>query len=76
VDEFLSAGTNEVQGAETGYWLLSLFSPGAGDNVDWKRGDYTVVKRSGRVEATGSLKLASRLVEEGSVIFAPEWRAM
>jgi CRISPR/Cas system CSM-associated protein Csm4 (group 5 of RAMP superfamily) len=72
VDEFLSAGAIEAEGAGAGYWLLSLFSPGAAENVDWKRGDYTVVKRSGRAEAGGGLKLASRLVEEGSVVFAAE----
>jgi hypothetical protein len=72
VEDFLSPGTIEAQGADTGYWLLSLFSPGANDNVDWKRGDYNVVRRSGRVAANGELKPASRLVEEGSVVFASE----
>ena len=34
-----------------GYWLLSLFSPAAEDSVDWNRGNYCVVARSGRVES-------------------------
>jgi hypothetical protein len=72
VERFLSGGSIEMNGAGTGYWLLSLFSPGVGDSIDWRRGDYTVVTRSGRVDRSGDLKKASRLVEEGSVLFASE----
>jgi CRISPR type III-A-associated RAMP protein Csm4 len=72
VDQFLSADAGEAENGNTGYWLLSLFSPGPGDHIDWRRGDYTVVTRSGRVEATGEFKQSSRLIEEGSVVFAGE----
>jgi hypothetical protein len=72
VDQFLSADAGEAENGNTGYWLLSLFSPGPGDHIDWRRGDYTVVTRSGRVEATGEFKQSSRLIEEGSIVFAGE----
>jgi CRISPR/Cas system CSM-associated protein Csm4 (group 5 of RAMP superfamily) len=58
---------------ETAYWLLSLFSPAASDAVDWTRGNYSLLTRSGRVEspsAAGALKKPSRMVTEGSVLFA------
>ena len=57
---------------ETAYWLLSLFTPAAGDTVDWGRGNYSLVTRGGRVESSagqGVLKKLSRMVAEGSVIF-------
>jgi hypothetical protein len=62
----------QTEGAETGYWLLSLYSAGAADRVDWARGDYSVLTRSGRAEQTGALKQRSRMIEEGSVVFASE----
>ena len=55
------------------YWLLSLFSPGARDCVDWSRGHYTLLTRAGRVEsplAGGALKRHSRVVAEGSVLIS------
>jgi CRISPR type III-A-associated RAMP protein Csm4 len=58
---------------ETGYWLLSLYSPAAEDGVDWQRGSYSVVTRSGRVESpvrSGDAKKLLRMVEEGSVLAA------
>jgi CRISPR type III-A-associated RAMP protein Csm4 len=58
---------------ETAYWLLSLFSPAPDDSVDWTRGAYTVLVRSGRVEspfAWGALKKTSRMIGEGSVLLA------
>jgi CRISPR type III-A-associated RAMP protein Csm4 len=58
---------------ETAYWLLSLFTPAAGDSVDWGRGNYSLVTRGGRIEspaARGELKKLSRMVAEGSVIFS------
>jgi CRISPR type III-A-associated RAMP protein Csm4 len=58
---------------ETAWWLLSLFSPSAGDQVDWRRGDYALAVRTGRIESGsgwGLLKLPARLVAEGSVILA------
>jgi CRISPR/Cas system CSM-associated protein Csm4 (group 5 of RAMP superfamily) len=64
--------TVQTEGAEMAYWMLSLYSAGADDRVDWKRGDYTLVTRSGRAERTGMLKRQSRMVEEGSVVFASQ----
>jgi CRISPR type III-A-associated RAMP protein Csm4 len=54
-------------------WLLSLFTPAAGDAVDWERGSYTVVERGGRVESpsrSGDLKKQVQMVAEGSVLYA------
>jgi CRISPR type III-A-associated RAMP protein Csm4 len=36
---------------DVGYWLLSLFHPGASDHVDWRQGNYVVLTRGGRVES-------------------------
>jgi CRISPR type III-A-associated RAMP protein Csm4 len=58
---------------ETGYWLLSLFSPAADDSVDWQRGYYALAERGGRIESparSGEAKKIARMVEEGSVLFA------
>jgi CRISPR type III-A-associated RAMP protein Csm4 len=54
------------------HWLLSLFTPGAGDTVDWSRGSYSMVTRGGRVDASGDLKKFVQMVAEGSVIYAAE----
>jgi CRISPR/Cas system CSM-associated protein Csm4 (group 5 of RAMP superfamily) len=64
--------TVRTEGAEMAYWLLSLYTPANGDTVDWRRGDYTLLTRSGRIERSGALKHRSRMVEEGSVVFASE----
>ncbi len=66
---------DEVQPAalETVYWLLSVYSPAAGDNVDWQRGAYDLVQRGGRVESpvrSGDIKRIVRMVAEGSVLAA------
>jgi CRISPR type III-A-associated RAMP protein Csm4 len=56
-------------------WLLSLFAPAAADAVDWGQGSYTLVTRSGRVESpvrTGEAKKFLNMIEEGSVLVAPE----
>jgi CRISPR type III-A-associated RAMP protein Csm4 len=58
---------------ETAYWLLSLFSPAAGDTVDWQRGSYALAERAGRIESpvrSGETKKVVRMVEEGSVLVA------
>ena len=58
---------------ETAYWLLSLLSPAPDDEIDWERGDYSVLNRSGRVESPagwGELKRSSRMIAEGSVLCA------
>ncbi len=57
---------------ETAHWLLSLFTPGPGDRVDWRRGSYSIVERGGWVDspaASGLAKKPLRMVEEGSVLF-------
>lgn len=66
-------GVEEANGEVAGWWMLSLFSPGADDAVDWQRGHYSLTERSGRIESAagwGVPKLTSRMVEEGSVVFA------
>jgi CRISPR type III-A-associated RAMP protein Csm4 len=55
------------------HWLLSLFAPAPDDAVDWKRGNYAVLSRGGRVESpagSGELKKQVHMVAEGSVLFA------
>jgi CRISPR type III-A-associated RAMP protein Csm4 len=59
----------------TSHWLLSLFTPGPDDAVDWKRGNYTVVARGGRIESSagfGERKKQLQMVAEGSVLVAGE----
>jgi CRISPR type III-A-associated RAMP protein Csm4 len=54
-------------------WLLSLFSPAAGDAVEWSRGNYSLIERGGRVESaagSGALKKQVQMVAEGSVLYA------
>jgi hypothetical protein len=54
-------------------WLLSLFSPAPADAVDWRRGNYTVLARGGRVDSPagcGELKKQLQMVVEGSVLYA------
>jgi CRISPR/Cas system CSM-associated protein Csm4 (group 5 of RAMP superfamily) len=70
------SGTNPTEPApavETAYWLLSLFSPSADDAVEWQRGNYAQIVRSGRVESPvrwGDQKKQVRMLVEGSVVFA------
>ena len=67
------SGEAPVVEAPTAYWLLSLFNPGAADTVDWNRGSYYVLARSGRVESparSGDLKKTLNMVGEGSVLVA------
>ena len=55
------------------HWLLSLYTPAAGDTVDWGRGSYTVIARGGRVDSpagSGELKKQIQMVAEGSVLCA------
>lgn len=54
------------------HWLLSLFTPAPTDTVDWSRGNYTVVTRGGRVDASGELKKLVQMVAEGSVVYAAD----
>ena len=65
------AGDERDSQTERAWWLLSLFQPAAADVVDWKRGNYAVVARGGRVESDagwGLPKRASRMIAEGSVL--------
>jgi CRISPR/Cas system CSM-associated protein Csm4 (group 5 of RAMP superfamily) len=58
---------------ETGYWLLSLYSPAPEDAIDWQRGWYTLAERAGRIDSparAGDSKKLLRMVEEGSVLVA------
>src|ERR1017187_7973169 len=62
-----------VQPGSRAHWLLSLFTPAEGDSVDWRRGNYTVLARGGRVESaagSGELKKQIQMVAEGSVLYA------
>jgi len=55
------------------HWLLSLFTPAAADAVDWRRGNYTVLPRVGRIDSpagSGELKKQIQMVAEGSVLYA------
>jgi CRISPR type III-A-associated RAMP protein Csm4 len=55
------------------HWLLSLFTPAPADSVDWRRGNYTVVPRGGRIDSpagSGELKKQIQMVAEGSVLYA------
>lgn len=55
------------------HWMLSLFTPAAGDAVDWGRGSYAVLTRGGRIDSpsgSGELKKQIQMVAEGSVLYA------
>lgn len=58
-----------AKSAAPAWWLLSLFSPGDEDQVDWSAGRYSLVARTGRA-LNGEVKPGARLVEEGSVVVA------
>jgi CRISPR type III-A-associated RAMP protein Csm4 len=64
---------SEADVAPTAHWLLSLFTPGPDDEVDWKRGNYTVMARGGRIDSPagfGERKKQLQMVTEGSVLVA------
>ena len=59
--------------AETSYWLLSAFCPGEADQVDWNRGSFSLMDRTGRIESRagwGTEKKALAMVREGSVLLS------
>jgi hypothetical protein len=66
----LTAKAEGGEDHEIGYLLLSLFAPATTDRVDWSRGSYTLLRRSGRTHERGELKIESNLVEEGSVLIS------
>jgi hypothetical protein len=58
----------------TAWWLISVYTPAAEDAVEWSRGAYSLIARSGRVDSphgSGQAKKTLRMVEEGSLLFAP-----
>ena len=62
-----------VAEGETAWWMLSLYHPAADDPVDWRRGNYAVTTRSGRIESDerwGETKRPTRMITEGSVVVA------
>ena len=62
-----------AEAAPASHWLLSLFTPGPEDAVDWKRGNYTLIARGGRIESpagSGERKKQLQMVAEGSVLVA------
>ncbi len=65
----LTGAEGEIAG-ESAWWLLSLFTPGPADAVDWKRGNYGTCVRSGRVSGTSAVKPPARMVAEGSVLLS------
>ena len=68
--DLLMPPASEQAGRQTGYWMLSLYSPADSDTVDWDRGDYRLQVRNGRVDAGGALKRSLRMIAEGSVVLA------
>jgi CRISPR type III-A-associated RAMP protein Csm4 len=58
------------------WWLLSMYSPDASDAVDWSRGEYGATQRGGWTDSQAGVapKKQVRLIEEGSVLFAPSLR--
>ena len=62
-------------GHASNYWLLSLYSPGQADVIDWTGGDYRVAVRAGRIESalnSGAQKKSVRMLVEGSIVAAVE----
>jgi CRISPR/Cas system CSM-associated protein Csm4 (group 5 of RAMP superfamily) len=58
------------------WWLLSMYSPDASDTVDWSRGEYGATQRGGWTDSQAGVapKKQVRVIEEGSVLFAPSLR--
>jgi CRISPR type III-A-associated RAMP protein Csm4 len=58
------------------WWLLSVYSPDASDAVDWSRGEYAATQRGGWTDSQDGVapKKQVRVIEEGSVLYAPSLR--
>jgi CRISPR/Cas system CSM-associated protein Csm4 (group 5 of RAMP superfamily) len=58
------------------WWLLSLYSPGETDVVDWLKGEYSTATRGGWTDspAGAGAKKQVRMIEEGSVLSADQLR--
>lgn len=68
-----SAADAPPESGESAYWLLSLYTPSDNDSIDWRRGNYATIQRSGRIESParwGDAKSASMMIAEGSVLLA------
>jgi len=69
------SGADEAIPGQQAWWMLSLYSPNASDHVDWTRGRYALVVRSGRVESAsrhGDFKTPANMIQEGSVLVCDE----
>ncbi len=63
----------QTSATEQAHWLLSLYTPAENDAVDWKRGNYATVLRTGRIESSarwGEAKQPTTMIAEGSVLLA------
>jgi CRISPR type III-A-associated RAMP protein Csm4 len=72
-DDALPFASSSDGAGDSGWWMLSLFHPAANDEIDWKRGSYSLTTRGGRVESPaswGDAKKPTRMIAEGSVIVA------
>ena len=67
----LTATVEDSEHHEIGYYCYHSRA-GKGRRVDWSRGSYALVRRSGRTQDRGELKVESALVEEGSVLISEE----
>ncbi|MDQ2710953.1 MAG: hypothetical protein M3Y24_01755 [Acidobacteriota bacterium] len=66
-----NGSARDESNGSSSYWLLSLYSPSPGDRVDWRKGDYEIAVRAGRIEGaarSGIPKKLVRMVNEGSVL--------
>ncbi len=69
----LPAPNSPAEPPERAFWLLSLYTPAGNDSVDWTRGSYATLSRSGRIESAagwGAPKAATVMIAEGSVLLA------
>jgi CRISPR/Cas system CSM-associated protein Csm4 (group 5 of RAMP superfamily) len=75
--QFSDASSLFGNGGSNGtWWLLSLYSPGETDVVDWSRGEYSTATRGGWTDSPSGAgpKKQVRMIEEGSVLSAGELR--
>lgn len=69
--DMLKISAEIAEGVETAYWLLSVYTPAESDTVDWNRGNYATLTRTGRIESPsgwGEAKAATSMLAEGSVL--------
>jgi CRISPR type III-A-associated RAMP protein Csm4 len=69
----LPATNSAAESQDRAFWLLSLYTPADNDSVDWNRGSYATLSRSGRIESSagwGARKAATVMIAEGSVLLA------